>query len=377
MHGIRLRQALVIFQFVLSSVLITGFLFIHQQIEFIRNKDLGFSQRNVVTVANVIGIGNPEAIAEDFRKIAGVESVGRASGGILGLGNAMNGVADAAEETHISLNFIRADYDFIPTLGIRMVQGRNFSMDFPSDSSAIIINESAVTQLGLKEPVVGQLLKWDDEAGMTHDVRVVGVTNDFHFTSFHEAINPFGFILEHNNGSTFFVKINSDDLSGTLRALGNVWSIHSPDKPFDYAFQDEYTAKLHVTEVRFQRLFSSFTFLAIAIACLGLVGLVTATAESKTKEIGIRKALGSSVIGILHLLTKEFIRLVAVAFLFAAPVAFLIIRAWLAKFAYHVPIQWQLFALAGSLTVLLALAAVCFHSMKAALANPISALRSE
>lgn len=375
--GIQLRQGLVVFQFIMSSVLIIGFLVIHRQLEFIRSKNLGFDQQNVLTVANVIGIANPEAIADDFRKISSVESVARASGGILGFRNSINGVADKNQENHISLNFVRADYDYIPTLKIQLVDGRNFSPQFPSDLSAIIINEAAVMQLGLKQPIIGQTLKWDDEAGVTRDVHIIAVVKDFHFTSFHEEIKPFGFILEVDNGSTFFLRINSGNIQGTLAEIEKVWTKHSPDKPIDYSFQDEYMARLHVSEERFQKLFSSFTFLAIAISCLGLFGLVTALAESKTKEIGIRKVLGSSVPGIVSLLTKEFVRLVIIALVIAAPLAFLITDNWLQGFAYRVQVSWQVFFLAGSVTLSIAFVTVCFQSIKAALANPVNSLRNE
>jgi putative ABC transport system permease protein len=375
--GIRLRQGLVIFQFMMSGALVIGFLVIWQQLEYIRNKNLGFDQQNVLTVANVIGLADPEAIAEDFRKVASVESVARASGGIFGLRNSINGVADKDGFNHISLNFIRADYDFVPTLKIRMAEGRNFSPLFPSDSTAIIVNETAVSQLGLHEPVIGQSLKWDDDSGATHDVTIVGVAKDFHFTSFHEEIKPFGFILEAGNGSTFFLKINPGNIRGTLAEVGKVWAKHSPDKPFDYTFQDEHMAKLHMSEERFQKLFSAFTVLAIVISCLGLFGLVTALAESRTKEIGIRKVLGSSVAGIIGMLTREFITLVMIALVIAAPAAFFIIENWLQEFAYRVEIQWQVFVAAGAVTLLTAFMTICFQSLRAALANPVDSLRSE
>jgi len=203
------------------------------------------------------------------------------------------------------------------------------------------------------------------------------VVKDFHFTSFHEEIKPFGFIREVDNGSTFFLRINSGNIHGTLAEIEKVWAKHSPDKPIDYSFQDEYMARLHVSEDRFQKLFSSFTFLAIAISCLGLFGLVTALAESKTKEIGIRKVLGSSVRGIVSLLTKEFVRLVMIALVIAAPVAFLMTDYWLQGFAYRVPFSWQVFVLAGLFTLSIAFVTVCFQSIKAALANPVNSLRNE
>jgi putative ABC transport system permease protein len=375
--GIRLRQGLVIFQFVVSSGLIISFLVIRQQVEFIHNKDLGFEKQGIVTVPNVGGGPNSEVIAEDLRKIAHVENVARASGGILGLRNAINGIADKNGDNHIVLNFLRADHDFIPTLGMKMSQGRNFSSAFPSDSSGIIINETAVRQLDLKEPVIGQMLRWDDEQGVTKEVHVVGVARDFHFTSFHDQIKPFGFILEADNGSTFFIKINLGAVSNTLAEIEKVLKKHNPDKPFDCVFLDEYTGQLHQSEERFQKLFTSFTLLAIVVACLGLFGLVTALSDSKTKEIGIRKVLGSSVTGIVGLLSKQFLGLVLIAFVIAAPLSVLIMRAWLDEFAYHVDLGWQVIITAGAMTFIIAMATVCVQSLKAAMANPVDSLRNE
>jgi len=374
--GIRLRQGLVIFQFAVSSGLIISLLVIRQQVEFIHNKDIGFEQEGIVTIPNGIGTSNPEVIAEDFRKIANVKSVARASGGILGLRNSINGVADKNGDNHITLNFLRADYNFIPTLGMKMIQGRNFDSAFPSDSSGMIINETAVRQLGLKEPVIGQVLQWDDELGATSEVHIVGVARDFHFTSFHDQIKPFGFILEKGNGGTFFARITGD-VAHTLAEVEKVWKKHNSDIPFDYVFLDEYTAKLHKSEERFQKLFTSFTFLAIVVACLGLFGLVTALSDAKTKEIGIRKVLGSSVAGIIGLLSRQFIGLVLIAFIIAAPLSVLMMRAWLDGFAYHVELQWKVLLTAGAITFIIAMTTVCFQSLKAAIANPVNSLRSE
>jgi putative ABC transport system permease protein len=372
-----LRQGLVVFQFVVSSGLIISFLVIRQQVQFINSKDIGFERKGIVTVPNVVGIANPEAIADDFRKLANVESVGRASGGVPGLRNSINGIADKNGDNRIGLNFFRVDYDFIPTLGMKVIHGRNFDPAFPSDSSGIIINETAVRQLGLEEPVIGQTLQWDDEAGVTSAVQIVGVARDFHFTSFHDQIKPFGFILEVDNGSTFFARINEDAVAHTIAELAKVWNKHSPDRPFDYVFLEEYTENLHRSEDQFQKLFTSFTILAIVVACLGLFGLVTALSDSKTKEIGIRKVLGSSVTGIIGLLGRQFIGLVLIAFLIAAPLSFFTMRAWLDGFAYHVQIEWQVLLIAGAFTFIIAMATVCLQSLKAAIANPVNSLRSE
>ncbi len=376
-RGIRLRQGLVVFQFVISSSLIIAFLVIQQQVAFIKNKDLGFNQHAILVVPNATGNSNAEAIAEDFRKLADVKSVARASGGILGVRNSINGVGDRNGENRVSLNFMSIDYDFVATMGIELIEGRNFSPSFISDTSAIIINETAALQLGLQEPIVGQPLTWDDQAGVTRNVRVVGVVKDFHFTSFHEEIRPFGFVLGVGNGTTFFLKVNGSDITSTLVSIEKVWKKHNDNRPFEYAFQDEYTANLYASEERFQKLFSLFTMLAIAVACLGLFGLVMALSESKTKEIGIRKVLGSSVPGIIGLLTKEFIMLILIAFTIASPVSFMAMGAWLEGFAYRIDLQWHLFAIAGAITVMIALVTVCFQSLKAALANPVNSLRSD
>lgn len=379
--GIHLRRALVVFQFIISTVLITGFLIISEQLDFIRNKKLGFDQENIVMLPNIRGgigrsISSPESMAEDMKKIHSVNSLARADG-IFGFKNATNGVTDKIRHNHIALNFIRADYAFIPTLNIQLAEGRNFSPEFPSDSAAIIINEKAAAQLGLDQPIIGQQLAWDDESGTIHDFTIVGVVKDFHFTSFHEEIKPFGFILEVNNGSTFFLKIHPENTSATLKEIEKVWTKHQPEKPFDYSFQDEYMAKLHKSEAKFQRLFSWFTFLAIVIACLGLFGLVAALAESKTKEIGIRKVLGSTVSGIIALLSKEFIRLVLIALVISSPLAYFAATLWLSEFAYRIEIGWMVFVMAGIVTLVIALTTVCLQSVRAALVNPVESLRNE
>jgi putative ABC transport system permease protein len=375
--GIRLRQALVVFQFILSTVLITGAWVIREQVQFMSAKKLGFDQENVLMLPNVRGgEGNPEAMVEDFRKIGAVVNVARADG-VLGFRNETNGVSDKQQTNHITLNFFRADYDFIPTLKIELAEGRNFSPQFPSDTGAIIINQKAVAQLGLKQPVIGQRLTWDDDAGKIHDVTIIGIANDFHFTSFHEEIKPFGFILEVNNGSTFFLKVQSSDLTATLEEIKRVWTLHNPEKPFDYAFQHEQIARLHMSEQKFLKLFSVFTGLAILIACLGLFGLVTALAESKTKEIGIRKVLGASVTGIVGLLAKEFVWLLLTALAIAIPVAIFGTDCWLNGFAYRIHPGWELFTLAGCCTLFIAGLTISFKSIGAAVKNPVDSLRTE
>lgn len=379
-HGIQLRHGLVVFQFVISTGLIIGSLIIVSQLTYLRQKNLGFDKENILLLPNVrggVGNGNhPGNMIHDIKSIPGVQRIARADG-ILGDNNSVNGVSSADQRTHIVLNFVRADYDFIPALNIQLKEGRNFSEDFPSDSTGIILNETAITQLGLRPPYIGQQINWDDQAGATHHVNIIGITKDFHFGSLREAIKPFGFILEVNNGSTFFLKLQSSDLNRTLAAIKAVWTRHYPERPFEYSFQNEEFEKLYVSEGRFEKLFSMFTILGLFIACLGMFGLVTYLAESKTKEIGIRKVLGASVSGIVFLLSKDFLKMVVIALAISGPFAWYLMHHWLLGFAYRVSIDWQVFALTGIVSVVIALITVSHRSIKAARANPVTSLRSE
>jgi putative ABC transport system permease protein len=379
--GAPFRKALVVFQFTMSAGLIASMLIISSQLEFMRQKDMGFNYENLLLVPNVRGgIGAPSNVSgawdEKVRRLPGVVNVARADG-ILGYNNATNGVSSLTSDVHISLNFVRIDYDFISTMEIALIQGRNFSRDFISDSTAIILNEEAVKQLGLKEPVIGQTLEWDNEAGKTHHVTVVGVAENFHFTNLHTAISPFGFILEVGNGSHFFVRTAPTNLSSTLASIEEIWTLHNPGKPFEYSFQDEYVANLHINDERFEKLFSVFTILAISIACLGLFGLTAFLAESRTKEIGVRKILGASVTSILRLLSREYVGMILISFVAAFPLAFYLMKLWLQNFAYRIDVGWQVFAIAAIISIVLAIVTISVQAIKAATGNPINSLRSE
>ncbi|HEX6225144.1 MAG TPA: FtsX-like permease family protein, partial [Chryseolinea sp.] len=256
-------------------------------------------------------------------------------------------------------------------------QGRNFAPDFISDSSAIILNEEAIRQLGLKPPLIGQRLQWDDGTGKTHGVTIIGIAKDFHFTSLHSRISPFGFILEVGNGSHFFIRTAPTNLASTIADIEKIWTLYNPEKPFEYSFQDEYLATLRINDERFKKLFSIFTILSITIACLGLFGLTVFLAESRTKEIGIRKILGASVKTILQLLSKEYVLMICISFVISFPLTYYLLGFWLQNFAYHIAIGWQVFVVAGIISLALALATISFHATKVAARNPINSLRSE
>ena len=379
--GIGLRQSLVVFQFFISTVLIAFFLIISKQLDYIRQKKLGFEAAKVLSLPNVRSNGrfqnDPGSLEDDLRKMPRVSSIGRADG-TLASTNSVNGITAGYPANHISLNFMRIDAGFIPTLGITVKEGRNFSLQFAMDSNAIILNETAVRQPGLKPPYIGQQVLWDDDSLHSHRMQLVGVAEDFHFTSLHEAIKPFGFTFEKNNGSAFFLKVSSEaSLGSTLAGIQEIWKRHNPDKPFIYTFQSEQVARLYVDDRRFERIFLCLTILAIGIACLGLYGITIYITQSKTKEIGIRKVLGSTVAQILWLLSVRLVRLILVAFVLAAPLAWYLMNRWLDNFAYRTTVSGWVFAATGMLVLAVTLMTVSVQSAKAAMVNPVKSLRAD
>ncbi|WOK07542.1 ABC transporter permease [Imperialibacter roseus] len=376
-RGLRLRSGLVIFQFVMSVSLISGSLIISRQLNFLHEKKLGFNPENVVILPNVRGrAGGQGDLVGEMKKIPAVVNVARADGR-LGLNNFVAGVESKTTTNRVALNFMRVDYEFLPTMQLIISEGRNFDPSFRSDSTGIILNETAAKQLGLQKPYVGQKLKWDDSGMTSHEVSIIAVVEDFHFTSFHEVIKPFGFILEANNGSNFLVRVHSNDLRKTIAEIETVWNRTKPDAPFEYGLQDKQFEKLYASDEQFQNLFSLFTTLAICIACLGLVGLIIALAETKTKEIGVRKVLGSSVVGIILLLSRQFVALVAVGFLIAVPIAWSWADYWLNGFPYRIQPGIVDFAISGLVAILMAFGSIGIQAFKAATANPVKSLRTE
>jgi len=378
LRGQYLRKALVVFQFAISAALIVSFFVIYRQANYITQKKLGFDTDNIMLMPNVrgngINVGTPGNWEDNVRKLPAVKSIARADG-ILGGENSVNGLG--TQGSHISLNFMRIDHALLPTMQLELAEGRNFLNHPTADSASLILNEEAVKELGLKKPYVGKQVAWDDDAGKTHPVTIVGVVKDFHFTSLHEQIKPFGFIAEENNGSTFFIKLHSRNLGVDIAAIKKAWLLHNPDKPFDYTFQDEQVARLYTADTIFKNLFACITALAVLIACLGLFGLTIFTTEARTKEIGIRKVLGASATSILHLLSKDFLQLIAIAFVIAAPAAWYFMHNWLQSYAYRVGIGWQVFAIAGLAITAIACVTISAQALKAALANPVKSLRTE
>jgi len=265
-------------------------------------------------------------------------------------------------------------------MGMRMVAGRNFSPDFPTDSTAVIINETAAKLLGFKNPLTQKLYRpngYASNGGFTSkEFRIIGVMKDFNFSSMHDKVGPLVLELGEDYGR-IAMRINTQNIPALISQVQNKWSSMAPGQPFSYTFLDADFNKIYNADQRTGKLFITFAVFAIFIACLGLFGLVTYAAEQRIKEIGIRKVLGASVQEIVAMISKDFVNLVLIAFLIAFPVAWWMMNKWLQGFAYRIDIGWWVFALAGLLTIAIALVTVSFQAIKAAIANPVKSLRTE
>ena len=389
--ALSLRKALVIVQFTISIVLIIGALVISQQMNYIRNAKLGLNPHQVIVVNKGTNISDDRkhAYFNEIQKIPGVKKAAM-SGGMVGTLNSTSRLRVRNSENEQLVNFISAGPGFFEVLDIKMKEGRAFSEKFPADTltngtngpldqsiGSIILNETAVKDLGITAPVIGKQLVWGTDADTTYYVDIVGVAKDFHFTSFRNKIKPYAFISVPRSEGTFSMKLDATNLAGTISKLENTWNRISPDKPFQYNFLDDTFAGLYDSERRFQKVFISLVILGIVIACLGLLGLATFAAQQRVKEIGIRKVLGASVAGIAGLLSRDFLKLVMVSFIIAIPVAWYAMNSWLQDFEYRIEISWWIFPVAGLIAILIATMTISFQAVKAALTNPVKNLRTE
>lgn len=373
-----LRQVLVIFQFALSAILIVGVFVIHQQMDFIQSAKLGFDKDQVIVIRNVDALPNRgESVRTALTQIPGVKTIA-ACDGMIGGQNWTNSIRVKGSDNGQLVNYLSVGHGFLEALGVELKDGRDFSPEFPADTlDAIILNETAIKHLGVPEPVLGQQLVWAETADTTYYTRVIGVVKDFHFTSMREEIKPFAFVITPARTEMFALKMSGQNLQETLSQIESNWASLAPNRPFDFYFLDESIDKLYRSEKNFRTVFSSMTLLSLVIACSGLFGLAAFAAERRTKEIGIRKVLGASVTGIIHLLAKEFVKLVLIANGIAWPVAYFVMNKWLQDFAYRIDIGWWVFVLAGSSALLIALLTVSTQAIRAALANPVDSLRYE
>ena len=368
------RNGLVIFQFTTSIILIIGTLVVNRQIRYMLSKDLGFNKEQVVVIKDAYLLNQQvKAFKQELMTSASVMSV---SGSFNFPGAAFDGNVHkpegASDDKAVSLSVMFADYDFVKTMGMEMIAGRNFSEEYSTDPNAYILNETAVSLLGLSNPV-GSRITDNDRMYM-----VVGVVKDFHFKSLHHEISPVVYIGNPGDRAGFLsVRIQPENISGTLSFLEQKWGEFSGGQPFNYSFLDDDLAAQYDAEQKTRQISGIFSVLAVFIGCLGLFGLAAFTAEQRTKEIGIRKVLGASVPNITILLVKDFIKQVGFAFIIGSPLAYFFMNRWLQNFAYSTDIRVDSILLAGALALGITLLTVSYQAIRAALAEPVDSLRYE
>jgi putative ABC transport system permease protein len=377
--GARLRSGLVVFQFFISISLIVGTVVVYRQLSYIRHERLGYDRDHVVVVQEVWWLGkNVDAFRQELLNDPRVASVSLS--GFLPAGqsygdNYMVNPDGNASQLVKTVNY-QVDESYIPTLGMQLAAGRNFSKAFGTDSSAVIVNETAARTFGWGHNALGHTLAHTENDGTRKVYRVVGVLRDFHFRSFHELITPL--VMELGGDySNMIVRTRTSDYTGLLAEMKRYWADAKAEAPFSYSFLDDRFDDSIKAEQTIGRILGIFAGLTIFVACLGLFGLATFTAEQRTKEIGIRKVLGADTRTIVALLSKDFLRLVALAFLIATPAAWLGMNRWLQDYPYRITIGWWVFALAAGLTLVITLLTISLRALKAALANPVDSLRAE
>jgi putative ABC transport system permease protein len=373
------RRALVVFQFSLSVVLICGTILIQKQLAFLAKKDLGYQRENILLVS----ADNPEVyqkrktLEQLLKNTPGVAVFSRTGGAPGGFHDALNFKLEGRDEI-AKMRVTYVDNDFTETFGIQVLAGRDFSPDFAADTTeAALVNRSAALQMGYQpEAIVGKVIR--ETMFDSIPKRIVGVVADYHFSSLRDRVEPL-VIMQANWSGNYALRLDqgTQSIEKSIAAVERIWHELAPAFPFHYQFLDESLNRLYMSETRQGRVFSLFAGLAIFIACVGMFGLATFAATKRTKEIGIRKVLGASVAGITALLARDFLKLVLLAFVFATPLAWYLMRQWLADFAYRVEIAWWMFALAGLLAVAIAFVTIGVQSVRAALANPVKSLRSE
>nr|WP_298792581.1 ABC transporter permease [uncultured Allomuricauda sp.] len=380
--GSRVRNGLVIFQFAISVFLIVGTLVVYQQLQYIQNKDLGFSKDQVLIIDDVYALGDKRlAFKEEVKKLGYVKNVTLSSYFPTPSSRSdstfapEDGLTD--QESAVSMQTWGVDHDYISTLGFEIVAGRNFDKTFKNDSTSIIINESAVATIGLTpQEVIGKRYTSDLGQENPQFLTIIGVVKDFHFSPFRDDIEALSLGLDKFAGS-MAVKLSTADFQTALTGVESVWNKLAPGQPFDYYFMEDSFNKTYKAEQRLSSIFFIFTSLSILIACLGLFGLAAFNAEKRTKEIGVRKVLGASVGQITYKLTQDFLRLVAIGILVALPIGWFAMDKWLQDFSYRISIGWEVFIIAPLLAVTIAIFTVSYQSIKAAVVNPVKSLRTE
>lgn len=366
-----LTKGLVVFQFALSICLVIGTIVIYSQFKYLTNKDLGYNDKNLMRFS--LGRGGPgaevlERVKQELENTAGVETVAAFNGNY-------NGTGAKTEHGKIDFGYIGVDDNFLPALQIPVVKGRNFARSFGSDPvESVIVNEAFVKEAGWKDPIGKEVdFEWKNQK-----YKVIGVVKDYHFASLKEKIKPLLLTQDPNYRlGTVYLKLDAKNIPETIKTVEQVFRRHVPFMPFEYKFEDVTNLKRYEKEAKWKQMITLAAILSIFVSCIGLFGLATFNAESRVKEIGIRKVLGASVASITALLSTDFVKLVGVAILFSLPISYYAINIWLQDFPYRIEISWWYFAISAILAISIAILTVGFQSIRTAMVDPVKSLRSE
>ncbi len=378
--GGALRSFLVVLQFSISIFLIIGTLVIYNQLHYIQNRDLGYNRNQVLIIQHAFELGDhAKTFKQEIKQLPGVTNA-TLSGYLPVKSTRGTGIfyKEAVADPKKSLfpQIWSVDEDYISTLAMKIKAGRDFSAQMPSDSNAIVINETAAKFLGFTDPVNKVVYRSSGGPNPTYKpYTIIGMVKDFNFSSLRDNISPVVMQLNTDN-SSLSIKVNTANIPALLSQIENRWKDFTPAH-FQYSFMDQDFDAMYRSEQRIGTIFIAFTTLAIVIACLGLFGLAAYAAEQRTKEIGIRKVLGASIATIAGMLSLDFIKLVCISILIASPIAWYLMQKWLQDFAYRIGIAWWVFAIAGVAALFIAFITISFQSIKAAIANPVNSLRSE
>jgi len=368
-------KGLVVFQFTLSVALIIGTIIISRQVKYIQTKDIGFDKENLIYVPLEGTLAAKyETLKDEVLKTPGIAAITRIISAPTQIGGNTWGVDWTGKDPDSRPLFTTAEvgYEFVKTMKLQLAQGRDFSKDFAEDSSNYLINETALEKTGYKEAIGKPLSLWGVKG------HIIGVVKDFHFSSLHEPISPLIIKLgEHDDWGYALVRTDPGKTKQALKSLETICKTLNPQFIFEYQFADEDYQSLYKREQLIDKLADCFSFLAIFISCLGLLGLAVFTAEERTKEIGIRKVVGASVGDIVKILSRDTLKLVIISSVIASPVGWIVMNKWLQNYAYKINISWWIFGFATFAAMLIALMTVGLHAIKAAIANPVKSLRTE
>lgn len=371
--GASLRKALVVFQFALTVILIASSLVVYNQIEFIRNKNIGYDRQSVLSFSARGNVGKDfESFKNEALMLPGIVKVSQSNNSLVQVQN-QNGSVDwpgKPDNSQVFFRTIVVDYDFLETMGLELQEGRFFKKEF-NDTSTFILTQRAVEVMGLQEPVGTRITQWGNPG------KVIGVVKDFHSRSMHEAVDPIVFMLRPEWTGVAFVRFEGTKTKEAVESLEKLYKKFNPQYPFTYSFVEDDFEKLYRNEKITGSLALGFTVMAIIISGLGLLGLAAYTAERRRKEISIRKTLGASVTGIVSMMSGDFMKLSIIAAIIGCPVAYYLMQKFLEGYAYHTDLRWELFAATALCVLIISLLTIMFQVIKAAIANPVDALRIE